>query len=198
MGRIEPLPREDLPQYEPIFQLVEEAMGFVPSSMPTMAKVPALFEAFASFAGTISNMGLIDRGLAQMIANVTSHSAGCRYCQAHTAHSAHRAGASAERIAAAFDFEASPLFSEAERSALRLASAAALSPSAAEQEHFSVLAEHFSAAQIVEIMGVIAFFGFLNRWNDALATTLEEEPLAFARGHLEPRGWSAGAHAEKG
>ena len=81
---------------------------------------------------------------------------------------------------------------------MRLARDAALAPSAADESHFSALGEHFSAAEIVEIMGVIAFFGFLNRWNDAMATTLEEEPLAFAREQLASRGWSAGAHAGKG
>ena len=198
MARLEPLSREQLSEFEPFFEALEQGMGFVPNSVRTMGHRPELLRAFAAFAAGVLGEGAIDPELKQLVAFVASSAAGCRYCQAHTAHSAHRAGASQERIAAAFDFEASPLFSEAERAALRLASAAALSPSAAEQDHFSVLAEHFSAAQIVEIMGVIAFFGFLNRWNDALATTLEEEPLAFARGHLEPRGWSAGAHAEKG
>jgi len=161
-----------------------------------MAHRPELLRAFGAFAAGVLGEGAIDPELKQLVAFVASRAAGCSYCQAHTAHSAHRAGAKSERIAAAFDFEASPLFSEAERSALRLANAAGVSPSAAEESHFSALAEHFSSAEIVEIMGVIAFFGFLNRWNDALATALEEEPLAFARAQLEPRGWSVGAHAE--
>jgi hypothetical protein len=38
--------------------------------------------------------------------------------------------------------------------------------------------------QVVEIVGVIAMFGFLNRWNDTLATPLEDEPLEFAEKHL--------------
>ena len=90
MPRIEPIPRDELPRYEPTFQLVEAAMGFVPSSMRTMAKVPELFEAFSRLAGTITMIGEIDPGLAQMIAHVASTASGCRYCQAHTAaHAAH-------------------------------------------------------------------------------------------------------------
>jgi hypothetical protein len=48
--------------------------------------------------------------------------------------------------------------------------------------------------QVVEIVGVIAMFGFLNRWNDTLATPLEEEPLAFAERHLAAHGWDVGKH----
>ena len=198
MARLEPLPREELAEFEPFFQALEQGMGFVPNSVRTMAHRPELLRAFGAFAAGVLGEGTIDPELKQLVAFVASRAAGCRYCQAHTAHSAHRAGAKSERIAAAFDFETSPLFSEAERTALQLANAAGVSPSAAEESHFTALAEHFSSAEIVEIMGVIAFFGFLNRWNDALATSLEEEPLAFARAELEPRGWSAGTHAERG
>jgi len=41
---------------------------------------------------------------------------------------------------------------------------------------------------------VIALFGFLNRWNDAIATALEAPAAAVARTHLEAAGWSAGKH----
>ncbi|MDZ7727690.1 MAG: hypothetical protein U5Q44_05530 [Dehalococcoidia bacterium] len=45
-------------------------------------------------------------------------------------------------------------------------------------------------------MGVISLFGWLNRWNDTMATDLEEEPLAFAQEHLGGAGWAAGKHAD--
>ena len=45
-------------------------------------------------------------------------------------------------------------------------------------------------------MAVIALFGWLNRWNDTMATTLEPEPSIFARTHLAARGWEIGAHAK--
>ena len=43
-------------------------------------------------------------------------------------------------------------------------------------------------------MGVICLFGWLNRWNDTLATTLEPSPLRFAQRHVGD-GWSPGKHA---
>lgn len=194
MARIEPTPRASLPQHEATFALVEAAMGFVPSSMPTMAKVPGLMEAFATLAGTINGMGEIDRGLAQLVANVASHAAGCRYCQAHTAAHAARAGVDADKVANVWEFETSELFSEPERAALRLARDAAQVPNAVTDEHFAELSRHFSEGQIIQIVATVSLFGYLNRWNDTMATMLEPEPLAFAAEHLGPAGWEPGKH----
>jgi hypothetical protein len=46
----------------------------------------------------------------------------------------------------------------------------------------------------VEIVGVIAMFGFLNRWNDTLATPLEDEPVATAEKYLASNGWCVAKH----
>ena len=48
----------------------------------------------------------------------------------------------------------------------------------------------------MELVAVVALFGFLNRWNDTMATALEAGPLAFAERQLGARGWTAGKHAE--
>ena len=61
---------------------------------------------------------------------------------------------------------------------------------------FEDLRKHFTEYQIVEIVSVVSMFGFLNRWNDTLATPLEEEPIDFGEKHLSGNGWSAGKHAE--
>lgn len=198
MGRIEPIPRTELPEYEPLFELVEEAMGFLPSSLPTMAKVPAIFETFGAFAATVMNAGQIDGGLAQLIAHVASTSAECRYCQAHTAAHAAHLGVKVDKIAALCNFETDELFDDAERAALALARDAALVPSAVTDEHFTELARHYTDEQIVQIVATISLFGYLNRWNDTMATTLEVAPLAFASKHLAPQGWEVGKHASDG
>jgi alkylhydroperoxidase family enzyme len=100
-----------------------------------------------------------------------------------------------EKIAAVFEFETSDLFSDGERAALRLARDAAIVPNATTKDHFDDLKRHFTDEQIVEIMGVVSLFGWLNRWNDTMATDLEAEPLAFASQHLAGRGWTAGKHS---
>jgi uncharacterized peroxidase-related enzyme len=197
MSRIEPLRREALPEHEGMFKMVEATMGFVPSSMLTMAKVPGLLSAFAGLAGTISNLGQIDRGLAQMIANMASNAAGCRYCQAHTAAHASHAGVSDEKIAKVWEFETSELFSSAERAALRVAMCAAQNPNGVTEALFEDLKTHYSEQQIIHIVATISLFGFLNRWNDTLATTLEAEPAAYASGHLQAFGWEIGKHGTR-
>jgi len=54
--------------------------------------------------------------------------------------------------------------------------------------------KYWTEEQIVEIVGVIALFGFLNRWNDTMEAPLEDEPLAAGEKYLAPRGWTPGRH----
>jgi hypothetical protein len=61
-------------------------------------------------------------------------------------------------------------------------------------ELFAATQQHWSDAQIVEILGVVAMFGFLNRWNDTMATPLEAAPDAVAAKAVGAQ-WSAGKHA---
>lgn len=54
--------------------------------------------------------------------------------------------------------------------------------------------EYWDDGQIIEIMAVIVLFGFLNRWNDSLATPLEKEAVESAEKHLAKQGWEIGKH----
>jgi uncharacterized peroxidase-related enzyme len=186
--------RDELTELEPVFQLVEASMGFLPNSMLTMAHWPELVQAFAGIGGTVLAGGELTAELKQLIAFVVSNAAGCRYCQAHTSHSAERAGVSEEKIQAAFEFESSDLFSDAERAALRVALHAGMHPNAVEPEHMKALQQFYSDKQCVEIVAVISLFGYLNRWNDTMATTLEEGPRSFASDKLAQGGWDVSKH----
>ena len=84
------------------------------------------------------------------------------------------------QVEAVFDFESSSLFSDAERAALRLAWHAALQPNATSDSDFAALKAHYSDREIVEIVSVIALFGFLNRWSDTMGSELEPLPQSFA------------------
>ena len=55
--------------------------------------------------------------------------------------------------------------------------------------------EHWDEGQIVEILAAISLYGFLNRFNDSLATPLEEGSAAFAEETLGAQGWTRGKHA---
>ncbi|MEM9464091.1 MAG: hypothetical protein AAGA90_01895 [Actinomycetota bacterium] len=99
------------------------------------------------------------------------------------------------KLAAAWEFESSELFSDAERAALRLAFHAGVTPSAVTSDDFDALERHYSTEEIVSIVAVISLFGWLNRWNDTMATRLEDEPAAFAGATLAHAGWELGKHA---
>lgn len=195
MPHVRSLSRESLPQFEPFFQAAEAMMGgFVPNSLFTLGHRPEILQAFLLLAGVVNGPGAVDPGLKQLVAHVASSAAGCRYCQAHTsAHAAH-AGVAIEKIEHAFEFEHHPAFSAAERAALRLARDSALVPNLVDADHFAALRRHFDEAQIVELVAVCALFGFLNRWNDTMATELEGVPRAFAKQHLGGAGWEVGKH----
>jgi AhpD family alkylhydroperoxidase len=141
--------------------------------------------------------GEVDRGFKRLVAHVTSRAAGCRYCMAHTAGGALRFGVEDAKLAAVWEYRTSPLFSEAERVALDFALAAAAVPNDVTDELFAELRRHWSEGQVVEIVAVIAAFGFLNRWNDTMATPLEDEPLAVGEKYLARGGWHAGKHGAR-
>ncbi len=195
MPRLAPRERTELADFEPLLKGVEGAMGFVPNSFYALAHWPELLQSFSGFAGTILAPGTIDAGLKQLIAFMSSNAAGCRYCQAHTSHSAERRGVGADKIDAVFEYETSPLFTQPERAALRVAARAATVPNGVQDEDFDELRKHYDEREMVEIVAVISLFGFLNRWNDTLATELEASPLSFASEHLAPRGWELGKHS---
>jgi uncharacterized peroxidase-related enzyme len=194
MTHITPKHRDELPELAPMLQMVEASMGFLPTSMMTMAHWPELSQAFGGLGATILNSGELDPGLKQLIAFAVSNAAGCRYCQAHTAQSAQKNNVSLEKIQAVFEFERSALFSDQEKAALRVAVHAGMVPNAVEAKHMTVLSQHFSDKQAIEVVAVISLFGFLNRWNDTMATTLESAPKDFAEDQLASHGWVAGKH----
>jgi len=105
------------------------------------------------------------------------------------------AGASMEQITSLSEYRTSPLFSAAERAALDLAVAASAVPNAATDEMFLALRKHWTEEQIVEIVGVSSMFGFMNRWNDTMATPLEDEPIEVGEKFLKSHGWNPGKHA---
>jgi uncharacterized peroxidase-related enzyme len=194
MARIPPLPREEVPELEDSFGAVEQRMGFLPNSLLTMARRPEILRAVASLA-QVARTGTVSRELKELVALVSSTAAGCRYCQAHTASNATRVGAEADRIAHVWSYETSDLFSDSERAALRLAHHASLVPNQATEEDFEDVRRFFDDGEIVEIVTVIALFGFLNRWNDTVATDLEPRPFAVASEVIAEAGWEPGKHA---
>ena len=132
--------------------------------------------------------------LKQLVFTVASLASGCRHCQSHGAYHLHRIGVPDEKIQALWSFETSDLFTDAERAALRLAMAAGVAPNATEPENFAEMRVHFTNIQIIEILAVISVGGYLNRWNDTIATVTDQESIDFADQVLRPVGWEPGKH----
>lgn len=194
--RIAPLPVDHSPELREAFDATAKTLGFVPNSMLIMQRKPKLVKALSQLTAAVWDpQGEVDRGFKRLLAHVASRAAGCRYCMAHTAGGALHFGVEEPKLAAVWEYRTSPLFSEAERAALDFALAAAAVPNDVTDEMFVEMRRHWTENQMVEIVGVIALFGFLNRWNDTLGTPLEDEPMGVGTKFLAPRGWSAGKHA---
>jgi uncharacterized peroxidase-related enzyme len=177
------------------FAAYERSLGFVPNSVLIMQRRPKLVQALAQLAAAVWDPeSTVDRGFKRLLAHFASRAAGCQYCMAHAAGGALRAGVSEAKLAALWEYRTSPLYTEAERLALDFALAAAAVPNDVTDELFAAMRKHWSDDQMVEIVGVISLFGFLNRWNDTMATPLEAEPVEVGERFLAKGGWSHAKH----
>lgn len=200
MSRLTPLPASASPELQDHFDFFLGTLGFTPNSVLTMQRKPALVRAFASLnAAVMAKDGSVELGFRRLIGHVSSKAAGCLYCQAHTLLGAKNFGVSEEKLAAIWTYSSSPLYCEAEKIALDVALAASQVPNAVTDAMFDKLKVHWSEEQIVEIMGVVAMFGFLNRWNDTMATPLElvPEQIATEVSSIAGQSWSAGKHSDR-
>jgi uncharacterized peroxidase-related enzyme len=194
--RIEPLPAQHTPELAETFDKFSQALGFVPNSMLILQRKPRLVKAMGQLIAAVWEPdGEVDRAFKRLIAHVASRTAGCQYCMAHTAGGALFFGIDPQKVAELWEFRTSARYSEKERVALDFAIAAASQPNGVTEEVFAQMRKHWSETEIVEIAAVVAVFGFLNRWNDTMATPLEEEPTHVGEKYLAAHGWSAGKHA---
>ena len=192
--RLKPLPQD--PGLADIFSVFRCVGSIIPNAVLIMQRRPKILRAYVQLSKAISDpeTSEVDAGFKRLIAHVVSRAAGCRYCMTHTVGLAHCSGIDDAKLAAVWEYRTSPLYTEAERIALDVALAAGGVPNEVTDEMFAKLREHWGDGQIVEIVAMIALFGFLNRWNDTLATPLEDEALALGEKYLAPHGWEAGRH----
>jgi len=194
MAHIKPQPKNLHADLEPMFDHYKNTRGFIPNSILTMQMRPNISKAFMQLNQAVLYEGTVDEELKMLISLIASQAAGCKYCQAHMANLSKIYKASKEKIEAIWEFQTSPLFSEAEKAALNLAFKGALVPNQAEASDFEALKKHFDDGQIVEIVASLALFGYLNRWNDTMATDLEDYPKKIAEDLIGEKGWNPGKH----
>ena len=196
MPRIPPAQANATPETEKLMEAMIKNMGFPANSFLTMSHWPELAVAFANLARTVNfTESELPTSAKRLVGHIVSRALGCQYSSTHTGFQATRSGGVEEKkIEAAFEYETSPLFTDAERAALRVAQAAAAVPNSVTDEDFTELKKYYTDRQIVEIVGQISVFGFLNRWNDTMATELEATPIKYAKEHLADSGWAIGKH----
>jgi uncharacterized peroxidase-related enzyme len=195
MPLVAPLPAEHSPEVAELARFFDETLGFTPNSVLTMQRRPEIAKAFIAMnRAVMANGGRVTSEQKRLVGHLASAAAGCRYCEAHTVLAARRYGASDERLAALWQFRQSTLFSDAEKAAFEFAIAAASVPNAVDDAVAARLHEHWTDDEIVELLGVVALFGWLNRWNDSMATVLEAPAQAVGEHDLAAHGWAAGKH----
>ena len=195
MTRLAPLPQQDNSSLQTAFDSYRRTLGFVPNGVLIMQRRPKMVAALSQLAAAIwDKESTVDIGFKRLLAHMASRAHGCQYCMAHTAGAALRLGVDAAKLEQLWDYQTSALFSPAERVAIDFAIAAGSVPNAVDDPLFARMKEFWTDDDIVEITGVIALFGFMNRWNDTMATPLEEEPAEVGEKYLAKRGWTGGKH----
>lgn len=155
---------------------------------------PELRQMVNDLANLVYSERQIPKEFKSMLFTMASVASGCTHCQSHGAFTLNRMGVETERIRALWEYETSELFSDAERAALDLVRAAAQSPNASRPEHFEALRIHYNNEQIIEILAVNSLAGWLNRWNDTIATVTDQESVDWATENLSDVGWDRGKH----
>ncbi len=175
------------------FQHYADTRGFTPNSIRTMARRPNVVKAFMALNQAVLYEGTVPEELKMLVSLASSMSGGCLYCQSHMANLSSIYNVPDEKIAAIWEFETTDLFNDGERAAIGLAIKAGLSPNDAAEADFDRLKVHFDEGQIVELVASIALFGYLNRWNDTMATQIEALPGRVSTRVLAD--WEEGKHA---
>ncbi|MDP1623121.1 MAG: carboxymuconolactone decarboxylase family protein [Bacteroidales bacterium] len=190
-----PASEKDDEALQKLIEFYNETLGFCPNSVKTMYHRPQIAYAFIELnKAVMKNDGNVSSALKRMVGYISSNAAGCRYCQAHTIRAAERYGAENEKLENIWAFKTHPAFSEAERAALEFALVSSTIPNAVDDAISDKLRLYWDDGEIVEILGVVALFGFLNRWNDAMGTEMEKGAIESGEKLLKKRGWTTGKH----
>jgi uncharacterized peroxidase-related enzyme len=195
MALVKPLSPDANQEVAELAKFFNETLGFCPNSVLTMQIRPAIAKAFIDLnMAVMANRGRVTSDLKRLIGYLASFTAGCQYCQAHTALAAERYGAGEEKINNIWEYKTHSAFDEAERAALDFSIAASSIPNSVDSDIKDNLHKYWDDGEIVEILGVISLFGYLNRWNDSMGTEMEDDAVATGERYLAQRGWSVGKH----
>lgn len=195
MALVKPLEADHDIETKELAEFFNETLGFCPNSVLTMQHRPLISKAFINLnKAVMDNKGRVTSALKRMIAWVSSNATGCRYCQAHAIRAAERYGAEQEKLDNIWEYKTHLAFSDAERAALDFSLAASVIPNAVNADIKKELYKYWDEGEIVEMLGVISLFGYLNRWNDSMGTSLEKDAIDSGNEYLGKHGFEVGKH----
>jgi len=192
---VSPIDRNSSEETAEMAKFYDETLGFTPNSLFTMMRRPRIARAFLEMnQAVMENKGRVTSALKRQLAYLSSMTAGCRYCEAHAIRAAERYGSEQDKLNHIWQYKTYPAFTDAERAVFDFTIAASSVPNAVDDEIAENLRKYWNDGEIVEILGVTALFGYLNRWNDSMGTQLEEPAADDGVKYLEKKGWSRGKH----
>jgi len=194
MPLVNPIAIDD-PAIEEMVKFYNETLGFCPNSIRTMQIRPEIAKAFVNMnTSVMANHGRVTSALKRLMAYVSSNATGCQYCQAHAIRAAERYDGAKEQLENIWEYKTHDAFNEGERAALDFSIAASLVPNGVNEEIQANLRKHWDDGEIVEMLGVISLFGYLNRWNDSMGTSIEDAAVESGEKFLAHKGWTGGKH----
>jgi len=179
-------------EYEPVLRLVKELIGVIPNCDPYLEIWPVGFRSYNLLVPSMLNLpaSLLGQGapkdLVGLAMYVSSRSAECMYCSAHTCSFALRRGASQAALTGNYN--------EAEAAVASVAESLGRVPSDLTQVQVKELEKHLQSEDIEWVVLSIAMMGFLNKFMDAMGIELEVEAIADVQDLIGPTGWSTGKH----
>lgn len=171
MSRIQPVNYEQSTgRVRELLDAVTAQLGMTPNMMKTMARSPAVLEAYLNFSGALAG-GELNARLREQIALISAEINGCGYCaSAHTA-IGKMVGLSGEAISAARSGHSSNGKTDA---ALRFARIVIVNRGQVSEADVKAVKEAgFSDAGIAEIVANVALNIFTNYFNEIAETEID-------------------------
>ena len=181
MARVPVINPENAPdELKHFYEAVTGLVGRVPNAYRTMAHAPYLAMLFLPFQAANQREwpGVrISGKIKEMVIIKTSHINGCEYCYAHNTALGEAAGISHDQVIAmsSDDYATSDLFDERERAAIEWAEHMTKNTAASRDDVYDRVKAQFSDAEIVELILICSMFNMINRFNDSLKLTIENQ-----------------------
>ena len=181
MARIPVINPENAPdELKHFYDAVTGMVGRVPNAYRTMAHTPYLAMLFLPFQAANQREwpGVhLSAKIKEMVIIKTSHINGCEYCYAHNTALGEAAGISHDQVIAmsSDDYLTADIFDARERAAIEWAEHMTKNTAASRDDVYERVAAQYSEAEIVELTLICSMFNMINRFNDSLKLTIEDQ-----------------------